>query len=436
MIQKIKEHQNLVMIILVVVVAFLFISDKLGGKGGNKNVYEDHKNGYVVCDYVDGVEFDIPERFLNISRAVNYLTESDDTYLSDVWLYKTENSLYEMFSHDEIFIIVKKGTNFSGYKSLYEAFNSSPLDVGWLKLDDKKLDKEEMRNGIYKRIANAGADISLNPQFYGFYSGRFATISNGAEEWSMFVGYYGDSYAEHTSSEKDIISHMIASFRCTKAPEKANEETDLSEDVNPSEEALQGDEVPQHDEPEDVHNIDDEDDAKTEPISEEIPDTPADVTPPSITENEQPVMVDTKESSIESPLTEGESGEIFLYKGEAQVPTYITLNKVYKDADVMLKEKLNDHYISPERGTHWEMAEFSLGVGSSPVKANIVGMDGNTLKYNGVKFDIMTFDYYAEQKLIDKNFAKCYIYYAVPNGCESYLLKFGDDATKVVYYLN
>ncbi|MBO5551112.1 MAG: hypothetical protein J5966_04055, partial [Lachnospiraceae bacterium] len=86
-------------------------------------------------------------------------------------------------------------------------------------------------------------------------------------------------------------------------------------------------------------------------------------------------------------------------------------------------------YNDPPVGCHWEAVQydvnFSLTQNDPYVNVKLAGLDGEALRYRGIKYSQFTHD--LNTSTPEGNWRNGYItFYPVPNGCTEYVLKFGD----------
>ena len=120
--------------------------------------------------------------------------------------------------------------------------------------------------------------------------------------------------------------------------------------------------------------------------------------------------------------------------GKEQLMVKITKVLDSKNTEKMIEEatKINalpvKYYPAPS-GCHWESIVYSVNFGDSNYEpytnVKLVGADGKALKYRGIKYPTRTFDVYTGKRRGSWKDGMI-VYYAIPNGCEEYVLKIGD----------
>ena len=427
--------------ILIAVAMILFIVNKFLTVKGTKNIYESHRSGYLLCQYVDGIQFDVPGSIRGVQME-NEMFHADSDYLSGAWVISTGDS-YMAFKYNYMVILAVRGTSFLKYEDSEEAFRKVPVMSTWLTHDKKYFEKDGMINGAYKRIASVVADVSINPEFYGTYSGRWAAITRDDEEWSLFIGYKAGSYEDLSSEQKDIIGHVCASLACTESYEKTSEDTDDTREtplgITP-ETALEVQPEPAMEEetaPEPTATI--------SPTSVPEPTETVSTSPtPKPTPTPEPVSfpepaADTgKESSVKTPLKIGERGRCYERYAEGSLEIGVTPETLYtRNGAKELLDELAVMEDAPE-GTRWQVLKFSSTADPEicQIYCEILGTDGNDLIYNGVINPKRTHVVSGKAAKTDDTFAGYYVYYPVPNGCKEYLLAFGSpEAGDRAYFL-
>jgi hypothetical protein len=90
-----------------------------------------------------------------------------------------------------------------------------------------------------------------------------------------------------------------------------------------------------------------------------------------------------------------------------------------------------DYFEAPP-GYSWQVAEYDIiyaeASSEHELDVRMLGVDGSVLKYRGVPAPQRTYyvDYDIEDDSSSKTLKNIKVFYAVPNGCKEYVLKFGD----------
>lgn len=181
---------------------------------GCENLYEENKDGYTNVTSIEGVSFDMPERFLSQSMTLSDIAKDGD-YAEGTYLYK-DDSIYLLFNIEEVVVAVEKNTtfDFENSKDAEATIGSDAVNGVWMeKIKDKLSYQTSKHNGEYKILANVIGNVSITPELYGKYTGYFASVQSSGYECSMFVGVKLTNDEEMTSQQKEILNHIIKSFR-------------------------------------------------------------------------------------------------------------------------------------------------------------------------------------------------------------------------------
>lgn len=376
--------------------------------GCSSSMYEDHKKQYTEETSVQGVSFDILSSVLTSASSVTTISKSVD-YGTDTYVYRDGQSTFLMFNMSGIVTVVQKGTTFElqDAENKSEAIMSEGVCGIWFESDGKKLNYEEnTENGVYKFFAKVKADVSINPNLYGLFSGYFANLSFDDQEYTMFVGVLGESYSDVQKSEKKVIEHMVKSLKPYEDTQKGVVLGGTSASGNVS------------------GNIIEEDTGVSK--SEEDTDK-------GVTVTELQGAKSGGYSDRYSMLSIGDSGLCdALGSKNAIVEQTITIEKLYvgqeaKEQIRTLCEKEGKEYTDAPAGTSWHLIRYKL---KQPLEMcytdiRIEGFDGNKLVYRGVAHTKRTYDLLGSMTSTIDGYENLYCYYAVPNGCEEYMLSCG-----------
>lgn len=206
--------------------------------GCGNNLYENHKSNYTTVTSVKGVTFDMPENFLAQATAITSISDEQD-YNDSTYLYKNGDTTYLFFNIDSVVVAVETqaGYRLEDANSMQAAIESASLDGIWFTADGKNFDYEEdTSDGVYKMIGTMEADVSITPEVYGTFCGKFAYVSTGDYECAMFVGVVGDSYKDLEDTHRDIIEHIAMSLTATEYAATYTEDIITTETEDTSEE--------------------------------------------------------------------------------------------------------------------------------------------------------------------------------------------------------
>ncbi len=151
------------------------------------------------------------------------------------------------------------------------------------------------------------------------------------------------------------------------------------------------------------------------------------------------VRIDNKaySSTIYSMLSLKDNGiinEYDLSTGNLVSPI-ISIRRVYtgQTAVKMIKDYCIDYndfnYFDPPVGCSWHVAEYYILWKNCPTRPYIdiklKGLDGENLRYKGIKYDKRTYDIFSYKEEKDNVEGNVFCFYAVPNGCKDYVLECG-----------
>ncbi len=451
---------------------------------GNKKAasYEDAGEGYTTVSSVDGITFNIPLEFSSKATAVTRIANDQEFTTDGIYSYANGEDEYMFFCMDELVILANKGTsyNFLGTEVKESALSSSSvIDSMCSKLGKKFSYTESTDDGVYKIIGDVAENISITTELYGDYVGRLAVIEDGTTEWSVLAGVKGSSLSDISKEQLAVIDTVVSSMKATHGENVIQTNTPdydvvindrevtaaASEKSIPisSEESVEIEDEPvatekpvEEDNKEDEVILDlgdagDEKEVKEElqpeePIKDEAAPKETEV---AIAESDEKVRTNQKErdlteekvysSGIYSLLKVGNYGIMVGSdaNGEVNYPI-VHLKAVYSGNDAVEIVKMQaasttryDYFEAP-LGYSWQVAEYDIiYTGAEPgheIDVRMLGVDGNVLKYRGVPAPQRTYyvDYDIEDDSANETLRNVKVFYAVPNGCKEYVLKFGD----------
>ncbi len=314
-------------------------------------LYETHQDGYIQCTYVDGAVFDLPGALEKVYTD-NGLAMRSDAQLS--------------YQDKSFTIIAVKGTKFLQYEDCQSAFARLLLRQTRIIPDADPKESEGRVEGRLKRMTRAIASVSINPQISGNYAGYWTAVSDGSDEWAMFVGYRADSYADLSNEQKRDVEHVAQTL--TTAPHR-------QEDNNSNLFSTYG-----------------------------------------------------RTSSPDDPLALNEQGLCYEYGANGAVAVGVSVNKIYTRNEAKQKTDIFGAEPAPD-GTRWQVAEFTSTMSPDEYETycELRGLDGNNLVYSGVINPTRTHVVNDFVEKTENGYGRYFVYYAVPNGCSEYLLVFGND---------
>ena len=435
--------------IVTVMLAALLLS------GCSTGLYEKTARGYDAIQEVPGISFDIPDGLADFATAVSSISDSMGFDRQNTYVYKDLSGKYFLFCMDTIVVAAQKGSDFhldetDNYEDIIQ---STDLFGIWFTKTGKKLSYEVDKKGNeYKVIADVDASVSLTRDLFDDYRGKLTIIGDGQEEWAVYTGILTSEYDNANKSTLSGIDHMAKSIHLTGetsiSPEEQLVEVEESTSSDSDEEKNNSNEKNSKDgivdsasETEDLSATEEESSKLTESdmqeseyVSEEetVHGEPSNEEESehrdSITLSNQRIAKkrdNTAYSTIYSTLGLGESGYADCFSKEIMdaKEVVVTVKEIYKggEAVALLKKMLNERFIPAGAGTTWHMIEYEVDYPDEErpyLNVLFTGMDGNNLRLRGIKYSKRT----KELSFEDKKF----LYYEVPNGCNQYLIKFGD----------
>lgn len=452
--------------------------------------YDDAGADYATISSVDGIIFNVPQAFTSKATAVTRIANDQEFTNDGIYSYTNGNDEYMFFCMDELIILANKGTsfNFSETADKESALStSSVIDSMCSKLGKKLNYTESDADGVYKLVADVSENVAITTELYGDYIGKLAVIEDGTDEWSVLAGVKGTSLSDIPKEQLKVIDTVVGSMKAThgdyaiqdntpdydviideaKGENTQNVSVEIpKEDEGPKEEASEtSEEVKEEptevtEPPKTEDEVIFEEESESEPsneqteVPEEAEEQPA-KEPAKEPESEEPKEEDTGEkvrsNQRERDLSEAKVYDSDVYsllnignyglmvsadtEGEIQYPV-VHLKNVYtgQDAVDMVKKQAShttryDYFEAP-LGYSWQVAEYDIIYTGEKqeVDVRMLGVDGNTLKYRGVPAPQRTYymDYDITELEETGTLQNIKVFYAVPNGCKEYVLKFGD----------
>lgn len=333
--------------------------------------------GYVCISDVPGITFEVDKSLRDGATAVMEISPNIDFIDYQSYSYKNGEDTYLLFSINKYIVIAQKGTKFKLSEGQENLKNYS-LNGIWFTPSGKTV-KE---NNIYKQEVKAQAVITN--ELYNDFKGTLATIEVGEEEWSLFAGAVDKKYKEYENMIKYTTSTLSSSSVSDKESDMVDIDSNVSEKVG------------------------------------------ADMT---------------------TMLEIGDTGCMKLINSEQKAEeAYIKIMQRYnrEQAEEIIKEYIasGDSYyseMSAPEGTHFEAVEYEVKFGSdinAYVNISLKGLDCSDLKFRGIKYSSKTYDILNKQQLDGEWYKKRICFYAVPDDCEEYSLKCGEESedNSAIYY--
>lgn len=403
---------------------------------GSDGVFEKHSRNYDAITDVEGISFDVPDGLADFATAVSEISDEVNFESNGTYVYKEMGEKYFLFNMESIVVAAQKGSGFAigeQDKNIEESVTGTDMFGIWFTRTGKKklsYEIEENKNGTYKMIADVNASVSLTKNLYDDFRGQLAVMSDGSEEWAVFVGIREDDYEEASKATIRGVSHMLKSVNFYDNTKQFVEdavvvgEAETESTIAETEEAIAAETKEAEDETEiavDEEKAENGSEKKTIQLNNQHKTKKKD---------------DVAYSTVYSTLQEGNAGyaDVYSKDDKCMKELVVTLNKVYRtsDATSLLQEELGDAFMPASAGTTWQAASFSIRYPDEEklyLNSLFTGMDGDNLRYWGIRYSKKTKEFVRGEEH--------FIYYLVPNGCTEYLLKFGDSSVTgahSVYY--
>lgn len=440
-----------VLLVIVVVVVFGFFLKKI------TNAKESGiKEGYKVVSDVPGVEFVVKKNMADISTAVMEISKNIDFIDYMTYSYKNGENTYLLFNIRQYIIIVQKGTSFCFNElGVEESLKINSMQGIWFTATGKP------KENAQKYVIDVEAQVVITNSIYNDFYGTLCTITRDGGEWAMFVGTTREYRAEYEEMVEYIVDSFVFSDTVIAA-DVINHEVSMENgeiidpgaDVEPAETL----EEPSEDIPGESSEVipDEGSGESSESPQEEPAQTPEEVPEAeehiaSVEAGEESGLVlgsnqhayeinegSAYTSSIYAMLSVGDTGfmDVTSDRDGSYESAYVKVTRLYTQEET---EQLISRYIAsgdsyysnitaPD-GCHFEAVEYDIrytGEETSYVNVKFTGLDGENLRFRGVKYPKMTHDIL--NRAAEKNgWVSGYIcFYSVPNGCKEYALKFGD----------
>lgn len=474
-----KNKKVFIIVFLIFLLALPVLKTMTGLAIGNADV--SLKEGYTEITDVPGVRFYMKESLLDKATAIMQINDSIGLDEKNYYVYKNGEDRYIFFNLSNAVLIAQKGTSFhfSESENKKEALKNASVCNVWFDVSGKELNQ---KSGHGKYITRVNAQVSITKTLYGVFCGELATIEKNGEEWSLFFGVPGEDVDALRSSDLSIIQYTVNSFQPVDSDEVfMEEETDLESpemETVPAEyertdsnslretssfeesqrETLSSEENSIVYEQSGVESVEEpepqiEPEADTELDMTEEPEMANEETVPekegnfvkensSLNDNTQLIAGDnyqkekteiegSYQSSIYSFLTTRECGYTEVVTGMDTMETpVIRINEIKTGADAVEYIKQYGAYYEEPEGVNYQVAIYDINytdcADMPTVNIKLKGVDGNTLKYRGIKYSKRTYDLSTPVKDVQGWKTGYAVYYEVPNGCKEYVLECGD----------
>lgn len=456
--------------VLQFLMLFSILSGLVSGCG-KSSVYKEMDSSYTPINNIDNLEFSIPLSFSNSATAITEISDESEYSSNTPYSFKNGKDEYVYFKMNELIILAQKGTSFhfDAADDKKECLNQSGVVNTWFSVLGKKFSYEESEAGdIHKLIADVNAEVVITRDLYGDYIGKLAVISDGTDEWSLFVGTVGSSMDDLSANQKEVLTDISKSM-CLKdnpvevIPEydvvinqslKETEDTEEAQGAGASGPAGNADEVIIMQNGEDDNIIPEKDISEginTESSSagsdtETSMERPASPMPSRVGMNRSNQLSRKREmgkayqSDEYAMLSLGQGGILSATNenGISETPI-IRINRIYTGDEAInkIRSLLNQNteykYFDAPEGYSWNVAEYDVSydncAGTPYINIKLVGVDGNPLVFRGIMSSKRTHDANFAVSVEENNIYGCLCYYPVPNGCKEYALECGDGTT-------
>lgn len=194
---------------------------------GTKLYTDGNAQGYTSIDDIDGVLFSMYSKTVGSATAVTNISENMNFERNQTYLYKNGKSEYLLFNISSVVLAVEKGTafNMANTKDKAEAVTSHDLLGIWFDIPKKRIDyTDNTANGVYKFVATVNGEVSVTSDIFNDFAGKLVVLSDGTDEWSLFIGSVGTDFDSFSSDVKETINYIAASLKMaeeTNEPETA-----------------------------------------------------------------------------------------------------------------------------------------------------------------------------------------------------------------------
>lgn len=193
---------------------------------GNK-MYTSGQDGYSQITFIDGISFEIVSSVSRNATAITNISEDMLFELNQTYLYKDEGTEYFLFNINSLVCIAQKGTSFHfrNAEDKKDALENSGNICGvWFDCPRKKIQYQETeKNGIYKFMTEANAQVAITSELYNDFTGQLTVLDNGTEEWALFIGSVGTKFDDLSKETKEALTYMAGSLTLYNAPEVVEE---------------------------------------------------------------------------------------------------------------------------------------------------------------------------------------------------------------------
>lgn len=410
-----------ILVLIIVIVSIVFVVGSIFvGKNQStsaENLTKEAMPGYTEITSVPGVSFYVNSPFVEKATAITQVSDNISFQKNQYYSYKNGTDKYLLFNMEDLIVAAQKGTDFwigDSNDKEFSLLNANIMNI-WFTQGSKKFESET-NNGMTVTKVNAG--VAINSTTYGDFCGKLVNINKDGEEWSLFVGVPGERYDKLSDASQGGIDNIINTFMFSNSSDL------LSQDIYAV--SVEGDNSRTKVE-------------TTEEIFEYDENSLNLTNQTTVTEKEEDKAYT---SSPYNMLSLGDNGLMSTFNDHTidYEDAIICPIKVYRgeEAENLIKEfctATNQYeYIECPPGSAWEVVEYKLNykdcVNDNYVDIKLKGVDGEVLKYRGIKYTARTYDMLYKAEEDGKWILHNYVYYAVPNGCLEYCLECGERESK------
>ena len=402
----------IVMVSIIVIIGSVFA-------GRNKstsveNLTQEKMPGFTEITCIQGASFFVNSQFTEKATAITQVSDNITFQRNQYYSYKNGEDRYLLFNMEQLIVAAQKGTDFwigDSNDKEHSLLNTNMMNI-WFTQGSKKFDSTTISNGVTVTVATAG--VSINSTTYGDFCGKLVNINKDGEEWSLFVGVPGERFDKLSDNSKKGIETICSTFSFSNSADL------LAQDIYAV--SLDGDNTKEKvDTTEEIFEYDEA----------------------SLNLSNQKNVADKDEekaytSTPYSMLILGDNGLLSAFNDNTihYEDAIIKPTHVYRDEEA--KEIIKDFCMTSEQyeynecpaGSSWEVLEYDLNYKNCEnedyVNIQIKGLDGEELRYRGIKYTSRTYDMVYKTEEDGDWIRHYYTYYAVPNGCSEYCIEAGE----------
>lgn len=197
---------------------------------GTSKMYSSGKDGYTQITFIEGISFEVVSSVARNATAITNMSSDMAYETNQTYLYKDGESAYFIFNMESLVCIAQKGTtfHFSESTDMKDSLENNGNILGiWFDCPKRKASsRDENKNGVYKCIIDANAQVSLTPDIYSDFSGQLATIEYQGEEWALYIGTKGNEGFDKLDKDmQKTIGYMVQSMNIYETAVEQNEFT-------------------------------------------------------------------------------------------------------------------------------------------------------------------------------------------------------------------